>query len=133
MKFILKLVLVPFLSYLLGLYLPWWSLALAAAIVCAFLAEPPKRLFHSKKEVLSLSFVASFLGAALFFGIYAGGINSANEGILASRIAELITKQHSSFFPVLMSAIICGITAGLGGMTGGFLGLAIKEILMKRR
>lgn len=110
MKFIISVFLTALLSFVLGLYLPWWSLAIAAFVVAALIFQKP-----------AYAFLSGFLGLLLLWGIFAGVINSANEGILATRVAAIFPLGGSSFLLMLITALIGALVAGLAALSGRYL------------
>lgn len=88
--------------------LPWWSIVFVAAFAGALFEK------HGFK-----SFLMGFFGVLLLWGIYALILNSGNEGILASRMGELMGKLGSMTM-ILVSGIIGGLVGGFGAMTGTF-------------
>ena len=110
MKFVTSLFLTALLSFVLGLYLPWWSVAIAAFLVAALIFQKP--LF---------AFLSGFLGLFLLWSFFAGIINSANEGILAARVAAIFPLGGSSFLLILVTALIGALVAGLAALSGRYL------------
>lgn len=110
MKFIVSILLIAILSFALGLYLPWWSLALVAFIVAA--------LIHQRA---GKAFLSGFLGLFLLWGILAFIIDQNNQHLLSVKIAELLPLGGSSFLLILVTAFIGGLVAGLAAMAGSFL------------
>lgn len=109
MKFFLSLILIALLSYALGLFLPWWTIAIAAFLVSAFIPQKPLT-----------SFLTGFLSLFLFWGIMSWYISFANHDILANRISLLIFKTESSWLLVLLTALIGALVAGLAALAGSF-------------
>jgi hypothetical protein len=110
MKFITSVFLTALLSFVLGLYLPWWSLAIAAFIVATLIFQKPAH-----------AFLSGFLGLFLLWGIFTGIINSANEGILATRVATIFPLGGSSFLLMLITTLIGALVAGLSALSGRYL------------
>ncbi|MRG44374.1 hypothetical protein GFS24_04575 [Chitinophaga sp. SYP-B3965] len=107
MRFLFCLLLTALLSYVLGMFLDWWCIAIAAFVVAIALPQTPAKAFGS-----------GFLGVFLLWGIMALVIDNANGHILAGRMADLILKQPGS--PVIMIII----TALLGGIVGAISALS---------
>ena len=110
MKFITSIFLTALLTFILGLYLPWWSLALAAFLVAALIFQRPL-----------YAFLSGFLALFLLWGIFAGIINSANEGILAAKVAVIFPLGGSSFLLMLVTAFVGALVAGLAALSGRYL------------
>ena len=110
MKFVTSLLLTALLSFVLGLYLPWWSIAIAAFLVAVLIFQKP--LF---------AFLSGFLGLFLLWSLFAGIVNSANEGILATRVAAIFPLGGSTFLVILVTALIGALVAGLAALSGRYL------------
>lgn len=109
MKFITSVILTALLSYALCLFLPWWSIAIAAFVVSAFVAQTA---WHS--------FLSGFLSLLLFWGAFAWLISIANQHILANRISVLVFKNDNPLLLILMTALIGALVAGLAALAGSF-------------
>ncbi|PZR22375.1 MAG: hypothetical protein DI535_26345 [Citrobacter freundii] len=109
MKFISALLLTALLSFVLGLYLPWWSLAIVAFLVGV--------LIHQKA---GRSFLAGFLALFLLWGFLALWIDIRNTHILSARVSELIGLGNSSMLLILITAFIGGLVAGFAAMSGSY-------------
>lgn len=104
------------LSFLTGSLLPWWAIAVIAAIVC-FLV--PAR---------SISAVAyGFLAGALLWGGLAVERDWANEHLLSTQIGELF-NGISSVALILLTAFLGGLVTGLGALTGS----SLRAVFQKR-
>jgi len=110
MKFIASIILTALLSFVLSLYLPWWSLAIAAFAIAALIFQKPW-----------YSFLSAFLGLFLFWFIFASAINTSNNGILAQKVASVFPLGGSTFFLILITALIGAIVAGLAALSGRYL------------
>jgi len=107
MKFLISTILIAALSFLSQQFLPWWSLVIVAFIV--------GWLMGLKGWV---SFFSGFLAIFLLWGIYAFVLNQGNEGILATRMANLFPLSGNPLLLMLVTAAIGGLTGGLGAATG---------------
>ncbi|HEX7845122.1 MAG TPA: hypothetical protein VF476_04920 [Chitinophagaceae bacterium] len=110
MKLLVAVVLTALLAFIAGLYLPWWSLAVAAFIVAALVHQ------HAGK-----AFLSGFLGVFILWGGLAWWIDMKNDGVLSTRIAELLKLGPNSLLLILVTAFIGGLVAGFSAMTGSFL------------
>ena len=90
------------LGLLVHQYTPWWSIVIVAAIVGSIINE------HAGK-----SFLYGFIGVFLLWGIAAYQIDSANESILSTRMAEIFGANM-----IIATAILGGLIGGLGALTG---------------
>ena len=110
MKFISSILLTALLSFVAGLYLPWWSVAFAAIIVSIIIP------LESWK-----SFLSGFLGVFLLWSILAWWIDSMNNSILSQKIAQLLLLGGSSFLLILVTALIGALVAGFAGLTASYI------------
>jgi hypothetical protein len=114
MRFVLTTLLTTLLSFIAGLYLPWWSIAIVA-FLSALLMQPK----------IWVSFIAGFLGIFLLWSVLSFWIDMANESILSHKIAQLFPLGGSSVLLIL-------VTAFVGGLVGGFAAMAGSSIRFKQ-
>ena len=110
MKFLISILLIAILSFALGLYLPWWTLAVVAFVVAALIHQ------HAGK-----SFLSGFIAVFLLWGILALIIDQKNQHVLSQKISTILPLGGSSFVMVLVTAFIGGLVAGLAAMSGSYL------------
>jgi hypothetical protein len=110
MKFLVSILLIALLSFAVGLYLPWWSLALVAFLVAA--------LIHQKA---GRAFLSGFLALFLLWGIMAFIIDQRNQHILSTKIATLLPLAGSYILLIFITALIGGLVAGFAAMAGSYL------------
>jgi membrane protein implicated in regulation of membrane protease activity len=115
MKFLASLILIVALSYIGGLFLDWWSVALATFLVALLIP-------FSAGRALIYGFISVFLLwlALAFFQ------DVRNDHILANRVSEIFLKQRSPILIGIVSAFIGGLVAGMGGLTGSLLRKALR-------
>jgi hypothetical protein len=113
MKFLLTTLLIFLLSFIAGLYLPWWSIAIVA-FVAALLMQPK----------IGFGFLAGFIGIFLLWASIAFWIDVNNESILSQKVALLFPLGGSSVLLIL-------ITAFVGGLVGGFAAMAGSSIRLR--
>ena len=109
MKFFISILVTGLLAFACGLYLPWWSVAVAAFIVAALIYQSPLR-----------SFLTGFCSIMLLWFVLILMINAANDNILADRIS-LVMGMGGSYMLVTLSCAIGAVTGGLGALTGSLL------------
>lgn len=110
MRFTLTLILTAALAYLLGMFLDWWSIALAAFAVALLLPQSPGKAFFS-----------GFLGIALLWGMMAGIMDLRNDHILATRMSKLILQSATPFAMVFITAVLGGIVGALSALSASVL------------
>jgi hypothetical protein len=107
MKFLVSIFLTAVLAYSLGLYMPWWSIALAACAVSVMLYQSP-----------GFSALTGFLGIFLFWCIMSWIRSKANQDILAHRISLFILKKDQPVLLIMVTGLLGGLTGALGALTG---------------
>ena len=110
MKFISALILTVLLSFIAGLFLPWWSIAIAAFVAALLIYQ------RSWK-----AFLAGFIGLLLLWGGLAFWIDLENESILSARIGELMGIGNNPILLIVITGIIGGLVGGFAAMSGSFL------------
>jgi hypothetical protein len=110
MKFFFSTLLIALLSYLLCLYGPWWTIALAAFVVALAVKQSPWR-----------SFGAGFMALFLLWGILAFATSGSNAHLLAGRVAEMVLKVNKPSLLILLTAFIGATVAGFAALTGTYL------------
>ena len=110
MKLLLSILLIAVLSFLCGLFLPWWSIAIVAFIVTVLIPQAS-----------STGFLSGFLGIFLLWGILSFWIDIKNDGILSKKIALLLPLGGASVLLILVTAFVGGLVAGFAGMAGSSL------------
>ncbi|ULQ57796.1 hypothetical protein KJS94_06245 [Flavihumibacter rivuli] len=107
MKIFISIVLTALLAFALSIYLPWWSIAVAAFLVSLFIPIKPWQ-----------SFLTGFIALFLLWAVMAWFINDANEGLLASKVSQIILKKDNPTMLVLLTALLGGLVAGFASLTG---------------
>jgi len=110
MKFLAALILTALLSFIAGLYLPWWGIAIAAFIVALLV-----------NQKAGMAFASAFSALLLLWSGLAWWINVKNENILSARIGELLGIGNNPFLLISITAIIGALVAGFAAMSGSFL------------
>ncbi|HVU53616.1 MAG TPA: hypothetical protein VHD83_01110 [Puia sp.] len=110
MKFVITTLLIALLSFLSGLYLPWWGFALAACLVSALIQQRP-----------GLAFLAGFTALFLLWAGLSWSMDAPNNSILSRKIAEILPLGGSSVALILVTALVGALVGGLASLTGSFL------------
>ena len=107
MKFGLQLLAILLLASVLELFLPWWSIAIAA-FTCGF--------FLKSKA----NFLAGFLGIGLlwFATAWVMDLNAATP--LAEKVSQIL-MINSKWLLLLVTALVGGLVGGLASLTGSLL------------
>ena len=110
MRFLLATLLTASLSFLAGLYLPWWSIAIVAFLVAVFI-----------KQKIGWAYLSGFTAIYLLWAALILLINIKNQGILATKIARIFPLNGSTFYLVMLTAFIGAVVAGFAAMSGSSL------------
>lgn len=117
MKLLVAIFLTGLLAFIAGIYLDWWSLAIAAFLVAV--------LIHQKA---GRAFLSGFLGVFILWAGLAWWIDIKNDAVLSKKIAALLPLGGSSIALILVTAFIGALVAGMGAMTGSFLRSTGKQV-----
>ncbi len=115
MKFIIAIILTAALSFIGGLYLPWWSLAIAALLVAALVPQKPGK-----------AFLSGALGVFLLWGGMAFWIDMKNNHLLSQKIAAILPLGGNSILLILLTAFIGALVAGVAALCGSYLRISAK-------
>jgi hypothetical protein len=118
MKFIVQLLLISLFTYLGQFFLPWWGLFIAAGLVGTLV--PAKGL---------TTFLAGFLAIAGLWLLQIYLIDAANESLLSTKVATIISLS-SPMQLILVSSLIGGICGGFAALSGKLFADLFKK---KRR
>jgi hypothetical protein len=110
MKFIISLLLTALLSFAACLFLPWWSIAIAAFVVAALIPQKPLK-----------AFATGFAALFLLWGGLSFWISNNNEHLLAHKVSILILKIDNPFALIFATALIGALVAGLAALSGSYL------------
>ena len=109
MKMIVAIILTALLSFLGGLYMQWWSLAVAAFLVALLIPQRAGK-----------AFLSGFFGVFLLWAILAWWIDMKNQGILSKKIASILPLGGSSILLLLVTAFVGGLVAGFAALSGSY-------------
>ena len=116
MKFLVSIVLTALLAFASCLYLPWWTIGVAAFIVAVCIHQ---RSFTS--------FFTGFIGIFILWLILSLSINSDNHHILAPKISVAVGLGGSVFLIILITCIAGALVGGLAALTGSLLRKAFNQ------
>lgn len=108
-KYILSILVTALLSFVCGLYLPWWGIAIAAFAVSAAIPQKP-----------AYSFLSGFLGVFLLWEVLAWWIDNKNNGILSQKIAYIFGLDGSSLLLIIITSLIGALVAGFAALAGSY-------------
>ena len=110
MRYLAAYILVMLLAFCGGLFLDWWSIAIAAFVVAVFI---PQRPF--------LAWLVAFLSVATLWGILAWFIDERNAQVMSARIASILPLGGVSLYLVLVTAAVGGLVSGMAALSGSLL------------
>jgi len=110
MKFIITTLLIALLSFLSGLYLPWWGFALAAFLVSALIPQRP-----------GLSFLSGFLALFLLWALLSWSMDAPNNSILSVKIAQVLPLGGSTILLILITALVGALVGGGAALTASYI------------
>lgn len=109
MKIILQIIFTALLSYVIQHFLPWWSVALCAAIIALM----------SPTTMLSV-FWGGFVSISLLWMAYATFLDIDSHSILSQKILPLFHVPNVSIL-IILTGFIGGIVGGMGAICGQLL------------
>ncbi|RLD29532.1 MAG: hypothetical protein DRI75_03005 [Bacteroidetes bacterium] len=104
-----------FLAYILALFLPWWSV-MVAALITSF-------LIPLKKATV---FIIPFLAVSLLWIIQSWLLSSANDYTLARKIAILFSLGENPVLLIIVTGLVGGLATGIAGIFGKQCKLVLK-------
>jgi len=110
MKFLLAILLTAALSFVAGIFLPWWSVAIVSFLVALLLIQN-----------IGKGFLSGFLGIFILWGLLAFWIDIKNESILSRKVAQLFSLGESSVLMILITAFVGALVGGFAAMAGSSL------------
>jgi hypothetical protein len=112
MKLIVTLLLSSLLTYAIGIYgdLPWFSFVLSNLLIAVLIPQKPAAAFLS--GALGVAFV--WAGLSIY-------IDSANNHILSSKVAQILPLGGSYQKLIFITILLGFLLGGLASLTGSFL------------
>ncbi len=106
MKLIIQIFAISIGTYILQLFLPWYSIAVIPFFMGFLVA---------RKGIAA--FFAGFLGIGLLWGLLAWLIHWKSSGILSEKVADLL-QTGSAGLLILLTAALGGLAGGLWALSG---------------
>jgi hypothetical protein len=110
MKFIVSIILTALLSFAACLFMPWWSIALAAFVTAAAVPQRPAK-----------SFLSGFIALLLLWGGLSFYISNANNHMLAHKVSVVLIKTDNPYYLIAATALVGALVGGLSALTGSFV------------
>lgn len=114
MKFVIQTILIILVAWMLELFAPWYSIAIAAFVLG----------YYAKSKA---NFLAGFFGIAILWLIklWITDINAAENLNLAEAVSQI--------FPLNSKVLLFLVTCLIGGLVGGFACLTGSLLKKERR
>jgi hypothetical protein len=110
MRIFISIILIAICSFVLGLYLPWWSLAIAAFLIPLLIDQRP-----------GWAFLSGFTALFLLWGLMSWMISSANKHVFAHKISKLILSADNPTLLMMITALLGALVAGFASLSGSLL------------
>lgn len=114
-RLILNFIVTILIALLLSLFLPWWSVMVAAFVTALF--------FTLNRSAV---FFVPFLAIFIFWAVYAFWLGNVNDFILSKKIAILLPLGGNAWFLILVTGVIGGLAAGVAALFGKQCSLFVK-------
>ncbi len=108
LKLVLKIVFTAVVAFLLQMYLPWWSVAIAGFVISFILSSSG-----------ITSFLSGFFGIGINWFVLAFYIDGANNSILSQKVAQIFTLPNPMVL-IIVTAVVGALTGGFGALTGSY-------------
>lgn len=105
-KFIIQVVIIALLAYLLELFFPWWSIAIAAVVGGLFLRS-------------NANFWAGFCGIGILWLTTALVIDITSANDLVSRVSAVMHLNTTILY--IVTTLIGALVGGLASYTGSLV------------
>ena len=115
MKNLIKIFVTIVIAFILGLFLPWWSVMLAGFIMGAIVGLKN-----------ASSFFIPFLAVFLLWIVNAWTLAQPNDFTLTKKIAILLPLEGNTLLLFLATGLVGGIAAGIAGVFGNQFKLLIS-------
>ncbi len=109
MKFLASILLTGLLSFVIGLYIDWWGIAIVAFLVAVLIHQAPLQ-----------SFLTGFIALLLLWGGMSWYIDMQNNHVLSRKLSVLLPFGGSTFLMILVTALIGALVAGLAALAGSY-------------
>jgi hypothetical protein len=110
MRFLLATLLTATLSFLAGMYTPWWSIAIVSFLVALLIQQRTAQ-----------AFLAGFTGIFLLWALLAFWIDVKNNHLLSHKIAQVFPLSGSSTLLLLLTAFVGAVVGGFAAMSASSL------------
>jgi len=116
MKFLASTISIALLAFSLGLFLPWWSIAISAFLVPIFIPIAPWK-----------AFLSGFLALFFFWGLMTYIISFRNGFLFTHKISLLILKADNPILLIILTAFLGALVAGFASLSGSLTKRVFKN------
>lgn len=110
MKFLVALVLTALLGFSAPLIATWWSFVLSSFVIGIAIHQKPFK-----------AFLSGFLGIFILHLVLTWLQDSANQHILAIKVANILPLGGSWIGVILLTSFIGGLLSGMAALSGSYL------------
>lgn len=110
MKAFIIFLIIGVLSYVAGVWFPWWSVAIVAFVVTMVTGQRP-----------FAAFLTAFLSVFIFWFSLAFFKDLANDHILSDQMSLLFFSFKSPVLIMTVSAFLGGLVSGFAALTASYL------------
>lgn len=110
MKPITTIILTALFAFALGLYIDWWSIAIAAFVVAVSIPQKPW-----------LAWVCGFISLFLLWGCLAFWKSHLNNNLLAAKIANVLPLKGNVYLLLVVTAFVGALVASFAALAGSYL------------
>ena len=111
-KFFITVLLTVIAAYAVGIYgnLPWWSFVVTNILIAV--AIPQKPIY---------AFLSGVLGIGLLWFSLAFIIDSQNNHLLSSKVANVLPLHGSYISLIILTTVVGALLGGLAALTGSYI------------
>jgi hypothetical protein len=110
MRIISSILLTAILTYVLGLFVPWWSAAVAAFMIALLILQRP-----------GFAFLGGFMGTFLCWIILAFCLDVQNAHILSTKMANAFPLGGNYYILLFITALTPALPSGLAALAASYL------------
>jgi len=118
MKFLTAFIAIAFISFLSGIYFPWWSVSIVAFAVSFFIKQRPVVAFFCGFT----SILVLWIGLSFWMSLN-------NDHILAQKLSLLVFKKDKPWLIFLLTGFLGGLVAGVSAFSASLLFKKSKEAI----
>lgn len=116
MNFFFRVIAITILAFVFQLFMPWWSIFIAAFAVEFSLGAKRGK-----------AFLTGFVGIFILWFVWTFVKDLQNASVLAPKVALVLPLQGNAILLMLVTALIGALVGGLGSATGSALKVALDK------